>query len=101
MENMKFNDFLDTLKPIEWYSVVITLENGEEMKVEHIEGKLWSLKVVQNFLDDNNQTSEKFDLTQFCEYYEEWKNDPDWHHTTINFLNRYNEIWWTICKAHS
>jgi hypothetical protein len=37
-------------------------------------------------------------LENFCEHYEDWKQDPDWHHTTIAFLDRYNREGWKISK---
>lgn len=94
--SMKFTDFLNTLPELEDYAVEIVLDSGNNMIIENIEGKKGSLRLLQWFLGDESQKVESFPLENFCEFYDEWKSDPEWHHTTINMLDRYNKEWWVI-----
>ena len=88
---MKFTDYLNTLPELEDYAVEIVLDSGESMTIENIEGKKGSLRLLQWFLNGASQKVDPFPLENFCEFYDEWKSDPEWHHTTINMLNKYNE----------
>lgn len=96
---MLFKDYIKTLNPIEDYSIEIKLDSWEKMIVENIEWKQWSLMLIQNHLWNKEETKTKFNLKKFCEYYEEWRNNPNWHHITINFLYRYNNNWWVIRRV--
>ena len=93
---MKFADHISTLSELEDYEVEITLSSGESMVIPNISGKQASLRLLQNHLWSEEQTSEPFDITSFCEYHQEWLEEPDGHHTTIAFLDRYNTDWGTI-----
>ncbi len=95
---MKFSDALQKLSPLEDYSVKIRLQSGEELTIENIDWKKASLQLLQNHLWEDEETSRAFDLTQFCEFYDEWKNDPEWHHTSIAFLDRYNKQGWKMIR---
>lgn len=99
-----FKEYLYTLKPLMNYSVKITLNgNWGELILNPWEWKDWSLQLLQNHLANfkKHQNSLQFDaqilLTEFYEYYEEWKTDPE-KHSTISFLDRYNKEWWEIRK---
>lgn len=95
---MKFKELLNTLKPLQDFVVEILLNSWESLVVENIEWKKASLQLLQNHLNWKNSTKEKFPLENFCEYYEEYRQDPTGHHTTIAFLDRYNKEGWKILK---
>ncbi len=88
---MKFTDHISGLPEVEDYEIEITLSSGEQILVPNIEWKRASLRLLQNHLAWAAENSKPFDLKNFCEYYDEWIEDPDGHHTTIAFLNRYNK----------
>ncbi|MDQ7009438.1 MAG: hypothetical protein Q9M94_04080 [Candidatus Gracilibacteria bacterium] len=88
---MQFKEVIEKLKPLQDFSVEIKLNSGESLTIENIEGKKASLQLLQNHLNGKNSTTERFELESFCEYYEEYKQNPEGHHTTIAFLDRYNE----------
>lgn len=92
---MKFADYIATLPEIEDYEVEITLSSGESITIPNIQWKQASLRLLQAHLMGED---DYFDLENFCEYYQEWKQDPNGHHTTITFLDRYNKEGWTIKK---
>ena len=93
---MKFNEFLNTLPELKDIAVKISINSGETMVIKNIEWKTWSLRLLQWFLWDEQESSEKSPLENFCEFYNEWKQNPLWYHTTINFLNKYNLEWGKI-----
>jgi len=88
---MNFKEKIESLNSLQDFSVEIKLKSWESLVIENIEWKKASLQLLQNHLNWKNETSQKFDLDNFCEYYEEWKKDPEGHHKTIAFLDRYNE----------
>jgi len=95
---MNFKELISTLKPLEDFSVGIRLNSWEELIIENIDWKKASLQLLQNHLDWKESTNEQFDLEKFCEFYEEYKQNPQGHHTTIAFLDEYNKQWWIIIK---
>ena len=95
---MNFKEKIASLKPLQVFSVEIKLNPWESLIIENIEWKKASLQLLQNHLNWKTQTSEKFNLEDFCEYYEEYKQDPEGHHTTIIFLDKYNREWGVISK---
>lgn len=97
---MLFKDYIQKFQPIKKYSVEILLDTGEKMIVENIKWKEWSLRLLQTHLWNKTETKTKFNLKRFCEYYDEWRNNPNGHHITINFLYRYNTKWWIIKKIN-
>ena len=86
---MKFIEKLQTLQNLQDFSVEIQLSSWESLVIENIKWKQASLQLLQNHLDWQDSTSEKFDIEDFCEYYHEWLENPDGHHSTIAFLNKY------------
>lgn len=94
---MKFSEILETLDPLHNFAVEIILTSGESIEIQNIEWKKASLQLLQHHLAWEESTKNKFPLEYFCEYYEEYKLDPKWHHTTIAFLDRYNNGWGVIC----
>lgn len=95
---MQFKELLETLDPIEDYSVEILLDRWESYLIENKPGKQWSLRIIQNLLWDKNETRENIDLKVFCEHYNEWLTDKP-KHLTIWFLDRYNLEWGTIKRT--
>ncbi|MDD3793733.1 MAG: diaminopimelate epimerase [Candidatus Gracilibacteria bacterium] len=86
---MNFKEKLETLNQLQGYEVEIELISGEKYLLENKPGKQGSLRVVQNHLGFNNETTEKIDIKQFCEFYDEWEKDKETH-PTIGFLDRFN-----------
>ncbi len=95
---MLFSDHLSTLPEIQDIPVMITLSSGESMTIENVDGKRWSLRLLQAFLGEKSERTDHFPLEDFCEHYDAWQRDPDGHHTTINFVHQYNTIGWNIRK---
>ena len=95
---MNFKEKIASLNDLQDFSVEIKLNSWESLTIENIEWKKASLQLLQNHLNWKDSTQEKFDLESFCEYYEEYKQNPEWYHTTIAFLDRYNKEWWIISK---
>ena len=95
---MKFTEVIEKLKPLQDYSIEIKLNSWESLVIENIDWKKASLQLLQNHLNWKDSTQEKFDLESFCEYYEEYKQNPEGHHTTIAFLDRYNKEGWEILR---
>ena len=95
---MKFTDHIAGLSPVEDYEIEIVLTSGEKIRVPNIEWKQASLRLLQNHLAWKSESLEPFEIQNFCEYYDEWKQDPNGHHTTIAFLDRYNREWGIIKK---
>jgi len=95
---MNFKEKISVLNPLQDFSVEIKLKSWENLIIENIEWKKASLQLLQNHLDWNDSTTEKFELESFCEYYEEYKQNPEGHHTTIAFLNKYNREGGEILK---
>jgi len=93
---MKFTEFLNTLPELIDKSVKITINWWESVQIDNIEWKTGSLRLLQWFLWDKKTTSDKFPLQNFCEFYQEWQSNPEGHHTTINFLDKYNKNWGSI-----
>ncbi len=93
---MLFKDYIKTLSKIKNYLIEIELSSWEKILIENIPWKQASLQLLQNHLWDKKETKTKFNLKNFCEHYDEWRNNPDWHHKTINFLYKYNKEGWVI-----
>ncbi len=87
---MTFKEKIASLNPLQNFAVEIKLNSWENLIIENIEWKKASLQLLQNHLNWKRSTQENFDLESFCEYYEEYKQNPEWHHTTIAFLDRFN-----------
>jgi phage terminase small subunit len=87
---MNFKEKIASLNPLQDFSVEIKLNSWESLVIENIEWKKASLQLLQNHLKWKDSTNDKFNLESFCEYYEEYKQNPEGHHTTIAFLDRYN-----------
>lgn len=96
---MQFKEFLNTLKPLEDYEVLITLKTWEEYLIENKPWKQGSLRLVQNHLWNEFKTNKTFNLENFCEFYKDWQNDKNTH-PTIWFLDKYNTLWWTIKRVY-
>lgn len=98
---MQFKEYLETLAPLQDFSVEIILNSWEKYIIENKPWKQWSLRVLQNHLWLNSKTSEKIDLEKnFLEFYIEWQSDKTTHQT-IWFLDRYNNEWWIIMKVYN
>lgn len=95
---MLFADHLSTLPEIQDFAVSITLSDGASMTIENIEGKRWSLRLLQAFLGEDDERTDRFPIEDFCEHYDAWRSNPDGHHTTIAILSRYNTVGWNIRK---
>ena len=95
---MLFADHLSTLPTLADFLIRITLSDGSSMTIENIDGKKWSLRLLQAFLGDKTERNDHFPIEDFCEHYDAWLADPSGHHTTINFLYQYNTIGWNIRK---
>ncbi len=95
---MKFVEYLETLPKLQEYKVEIILSTWETMHIQNRDWKRWSLQLLQNHLAGQIESTQKFPLEQFCENYEAWKQEPQGHHTTIAFLDRYNREWGRIKK---
>lgn len=95
---MKFAEYIKSIPDLQDFNVEIKLKSWESLLIENIEWKKSSLRLLQKHLWWKDKTTENFPLESFCEYYEEWKYNPTWHHTTINFLDKYNKQGWTISK---
>lgn len=95
---MEFNELLDTLDPVKDYSIEIVLNSWEKYNVENKPWKQGSLRILQNHLWDDIESSEKIDLKVYCEYYDEWLNDNKTH-PTIWFLDKYNREGWVIKRV--
>ncbi len=93
---MKFIDYITWIPELKNFEVEIMLSSWENIVVPNITWKQASLRLLQAHLWNDAETSQKFRLENFCEHYEDWKKDPEWNHTTINFLHRYNQEWWII-----
>lgn len=94
---MQFKEHIETLKPLENYNIEIILNSWESYIIENKPWKQWSIRIIQNHLWIDNETTKKIDLTQFCEFYEEWNKNKDTH-PTIWILSKYNNEWWKIRK---
>ncbi len=88
---MDFKEKIATLKSLQDFAVEIRLNSWDSIVIENIEWKKASLQLLQNHLAWKREIKEKFNLKNFCEYYDEWKQNPEGHHTTINFLDKYNK----------
>lgn len=95
---MKFKDLISTLPESQDFPVEIKLNSWESITIENIEWKQASLRLLQSHLWWKEETNEEFPLETFCEYYEEWKGNPEGHHTTIAFLDKYNKQGGKITK---
>jgi hypothetical protein len=95
---MLFTDYLVALPELQDYSVMISLSDGSSMTIENVDGKRWSLRLLQTFLAEQDERYDHFPIEDFCEHYDAWLADPSGHHTTIHFLHQYNTIWWNIRK---
>lgn len=95
---MLFKEYLDTLNELKDFEIEIVLNSWELYLIENKIWKQWSLRVVQNHLWLNSETNEKIDLTNFCEFYEEWKQDKNTHQT-IGFLDKFNRVWGVLRKV--
>ena len=93
---MKFKELIDTFNEIEDYSVEVKLNNWEVMLVNYDDWDKWTLQLLQHHLWEKDEVKALFPLEYFCEFYEEWKNEPDGVHVTIAFLDKYNREWWII-----
>jgi hypothetical protein len=95
---MNFKEKIASLNPLQDFPVEIKLNSWESLIIENIDWKKASLQLLQNHLNWKDSTQEKFNLEDFCEYYEEYKQNPEGHHTTIALLDRYNIEWWSLSK---
>ena len=95
---MKFKEIIDTIDELEDYPVEIKLSSWEVKVVSYVDWEKGSLQLLQHHLWERDEVTALFPLEYFCEFYEEWKNEPDGHHTTIAFLDRYNREWWVISR---